>query len=122
MRQYPTFIPILIQSINHKKFAMIDRLVLSSILKKKIIYLFSYFIKSCFYHFPLPYSYQVLMENSEKPSNDFSRFFTVRVLIGQANSYHHRGTRRGGGWMEPLPGVFNMLQYFETILPLLESL
>ena len=25
-------------------------------------------------------------------------------------------------WMEPLPGVFDMLQYFETILPLVESL
>ena len=25
-------------------------------------------------------------------------------------------------WMEPLPGVFNMLQYFETILSLVESL
>ena len=24
--------------------------------------------------------------------------------------------------MEPLPGVFDMLQYFETILPLVESL
>ena len=23
-----------------------------------------------------------------------------------------------GGWMEPLPGVFDMLQYFGTILPL----
>ena len=23
----------------------------------------------------------------------------------------------GGGWMEPLPGVFDMLQCFETILP-----
>ena len=22
---------------------------------------------------------------------------------------------RGGGWMEPLPRVFDMLQYFETI-------
>ena len=31
----------------------------------------------------------------------------------------------GGGrgeWMEPLPRVFDMLQYFETILPLVESL
>ena len=28
----------------------------------------------------------------------------------------------GGGWMEPLPGVFDMLQYFETILPLVVSL
>ena len=46
----------------------------------------------------------------------------------QANSYPHLGTRgaggRGGGgkWMETLPGVFDMLQYFETILPLVESL
>ena len=23
----------------------------------------------------------------------------------------------GGGWMGPLPGVFDLLQYFETILP-----
>ena len=23
--------------------------------------------------------------------------------------------RGGGGWMEPLPRVFDMLQYFETI-------
>ena len=28
----------------------------------------------------------------------------------------------GEGSMEPLPGVFDMLQYFETILPLVESL
>ena len=28
----------------------------------------------------------------------------------------------GGMWMEPLPGVFYILQYFETILPLVESL
>ena len=28
----------------------------------------------------------------------------------------------GGGWMEPHPRVFDMLQYFETILPLVESL
>ena len=28
----------------------------------------------------------------------------------------------GVGWMEPLPGVFDLLQYFETILPLVESL
>ena len=27
-----------------------------------------------------------------------------------------RGRGKGGGWMEPLPGVFDMLQYFETIL------
>ena len=28
----------------------------------------------------------------------------------------------GEGWMEPLPGVFEMLQYFETMLPLVENL
>ena len=28
----------------------------------------------------------------------------------------------GRGWMEPLPGVLYMLQYFETILPLVENL
>ena len=28
----------------------------------------------------------------------------------------------GMGWMEPLPRVFHMLQYFETILPLVENL
>ena len=28
----------------------------------------------------------------------------------------------GGRWMELLPGVFDMLQYFETILPLVQSL
>ena len=28
---------------------------------------------------------------------------------------------KGGGKMEPLPRVFDMLQYFETILPLVES-
>ena len=27
-----------------------------------------------------------------------------------------------GGWMEPLPRVFDMLQYFETTLSLVESL
>ena len=27
-----------------------------------------------------------------------------------------------GAWMEPLLGVFDMLPYFETILPLVESL
>ena len=27
-----------------------------------------------------------------------------------------------GGWMEPLPEVFDMLQYFETILLLVENL
>ena len=30
--------------------------------------------------------------------------------------------QKGGGLMEPLPAIFDMLQYFEMILPLVESL
>ena len=45
----------------------------------------------------------------------------------QANSYPHLGTRgAGGGEVEEVDGnptrSFDMLQYFETILPLVESL
>ena len=36
------------------------------------------------------------------------------------NPRTHRGRRAGG--MEPLLGVSDVLQYFETILPLVESL
>ena len=32
------------------------------------------------------------------------------------------GEGGGVGWMELLPGVFDMLQYFETLLHLVESL
>ena len=32
------------------------------------------------------------------------------------------GGGEGRGWIEPLPGVFDMLQYFETSFPLVESL
>ena len=40
-----------------------------------------------------------------------------------ANSYPDLDTRgRGGDWMELLPGVFDMFQNFEMILPLRESL
>ena len=46
----------------------------------------------------------------------------VHLTLGrQANSYPHRDTR-GKGWTEPLPGYVDMFQYFETILPLVESL
>ena len=31
------------------------------------------------------------------------------------------GGYKGGGWMEPLPGVFDMLQYFEAILLLVKA-
>ena len=54
-------------------------------------------------------------------------YIRVNPRTQYANSYLHGGTRgsRGGGggglWME-LPRFFDMLQYFETILPLVESL
>ena len=49
--------------------------------------------------------------------------FIGNLTLGRTHkSYPHSGTMEGGGWMEPLPGVFDMLQYFETILPLVESL
>ena len=35
-------------------------------------------------------------------------------------SYPHRGTGGGGGG-GPLPGVFELFQYFETILSLVEA-
>ena len=34
----------------------------------------------------------------------------------------YKGGGGGGEWMEPLSEVFDMLQYFETILPLVENL
>ena len=59
---------------------------------------------------------------------DFCFAFTLR----KSRTYtqiHTRAVVQGGGggggrdgWMEPLSGVFDMLQYFETILPLVESL
>ena len=39
-----------------------------------------------------------------------------------AQTYTPTVVQGGGGLMEPLPGVFDMLQYFETILSLVESL
>ena len=36
--------------------------------------------------------------------------------------YKETGGGGRGGWMEPLPRAFDMLQYFETILPLVQRL
>jgi len=44
------------------------------------------------------------------------------LTLGRTRKFiPHHGTRGGGG-MEPLLGVFDMLQYFETILPFVESI
>ena len=44
-------------------------------------------------------------------------FFFFRLTLGRTRKIIPQW-----GWMEPLPGVFDMLQYFETILPSVESL
>ena len=45
------------------------------------------------------------------------------LSLGRYTQIHTSTVVQGGaGWMELLPGVFDMLQYFETILPLVESL
>ena len=48
------------------------------------------------------------------------------LILGRTSKFippsWYTGGEGGGGWMEPLPGVFDTLQYFETILPLVESL
>ena len=59
-----------------------------------------------------------------------SSFLPRNILLDlyfNPRTYKHINTppwyKGGGGrWMDPLPGVFDMLQYFETILPLVESL
>ena len=63
---------------------------------------------------PLP---ELLLEALRKHNSLSDNCYPSDV---QANSYPHQGTRGGG--MESLPGVFDVLQYFETILPLVESL
>ena len=52
------------------------------------------------------------------------RSWTSERVNPRTNKQIHTPTvvRGGGAWMEPLPEVFDMLPYFETILPLVESL
>ena len=70
--------------------------------------------------------------NSAKRLKIFNVYSSLRLekIMSQFFNDHeiqNRGTRMGrsgggGGRMEPLPGVFDVLQYFETLLPLVESL
>ena len=48
---------------------------------------------------------------------------SVNLTLRRTRKFIPPTVVRGGGgrWMEPLPGVFVMLQYFETFLPLVES-
>ena len=61
-------------------------------------------------------------------TNNVSRHLLQWIATINPRTYKQIHTptvvQRGGqgGWMESLPGVFDMLQYFETILPLAESL
>ena len=56
------------------------------------------------------YRYVILHVNPRT----YKQIHTPIVLQGRGGG--------GWGWMEPLSGVFDMFQYFETILPLAESL
>ena len=44
--------------------------------------------------------------------------WVCKLTLGRTCKFRYKG----GGGMEPLPGVFDMFQYFETILSLVESL
>ena len=61
------------------------------------------------------------MKSNTKETNLGGHIFNPRTYK-QIHTLTVVQGRWGGGWMEPLPGVFDMLQYFEKILPLVESL
>ena len=51
------------------------------------------------------------------------RGIIVILSLGRTSKFILPLWYKGGrGWMEPLPGVFDMLQYFEKILPLVQNL
>jgi len=47
--------------------------------------------------------------------------FCYQLTLGHTRTVISPPCTRGGGGVEPLPRVFDMLQYFETILPSVES-
>ena len=59
-----------------------------------------------------------LIQNQPIPRQSFKEPLNPRTYT--QNHTSHQGTR--GGYMEPLPRVFDMLQCFEAILPSLKSL
>ena len=66
---------------------------------------------------------QLLFTYRNRLKDLFQVFIPISPSDVHANSYSHRGARGGGGveW-NPSPVFFYILQYFETILPLVESL
>ena len=67
-------------------------------------------------------------QKKKAKGTSFSRVTSVLLLrcasLGRTRGFIPPPWYKGGGdgWMEPLSGVFDVLQYFETILPLVESL
>ena len=55
---------------------------------------------------------------------DFRLHLKAEPLDVDTNSYPTvvQGGGGGGGWLKPHPGVFDILQDFEKVLPLVESL
>ena len=57
------------------------------------------------------------------PSRPFLFKMLSRLILGRTRKFiHPPWYKLGGGSIEPLPRVFDVLQYFETILPSVESL
>ena len=58
------------------------------------------------------------------PSRPFLFKMLSRLILGRTRKFIHPPWYKlgGGGSIEPLPRVFDVLQYFETILPSVESL
>ena len=48
---------------------------------------------------------------------NWKNYISVSSHLTLGRTEIHTPTVVHGGWMETLPGVFDMLQYFETILP-----
>ena len=61
-------------------------------------------------------------ERTRKVTTDLGQTISINLRTYKQIHTPTVVQRGGEGWMEPLPGVFDMLQYFETILPLVESL
>ena len=57
------------------------------------------------------------------PSRPFLFKMLSRLILGRTRKFVHPPWYKlgGGGSIEPLPRVFDVLQYFETILPSVES-
>ena len=75
-----------------------------------------------FYDSWIVYRSYGLVSNRARPGTNPLSLFNPRTYTQIHTPTAVQGGGGGGGrWMEPLRGVFDLMQYFETILPLVES-